>query len=65
LGTKKSPLERDQSCAVAAEPVSFVVCETLLTLYLQQHCYSEETGCVAAEVPVICFELLLKEAVKH
>jgi hypothetical protein len=65
LGTAKSLLERDQSCAVAVEPMSFVVCEKLLTLYLHQHCHSEETGCVVAEVPVVCFELLLKEAIKH
>jgi hypothetical protein len=65
LGTTKSPLERDQSCAVAAEPMSFVVCEKFLKLYLQQHRHSEETGRVTAEVPVICFELLLKEAIKH
>jgi hypothetical protein len=50
---------------VAAAQMSFVVCEKLLTLYLQQHCLSEETGCVAAEVPVVCFELLLKEVIKH
>jgi len=65
LGTTKSPLERDQSCAVAAEPMSSIVGEKLLTLYLQQHCHSEETGHVAAEVPVVRFELLLKEVIKH
>jgi hypothetical protein len=50
---------------VAAEPMSFVFCEKLLTPYLPQHCYSEETGRVAAEVPVICFELRLKETIKQ
>jgi hypothetical protein len=49
---------------VAVEPMNFVVCEKLLTLYMQQYCHSEETGHVAAEVPVVCFELL-KEAIKH
>ena len=50
---------------MAAEPMSSIVGEKLLTLYLQQHCHSEETGHVAAEVPVVRFELLLKEVIKR
>jgi hypothetical protein len=67
LRTGKSPLERDQICTVAAEPLEFCFLwhtSGRTTLCAYKHCCGEETSRVPTILPVVSFTLILTAVIK-